>query len=101
MLGIKTKIKRFIAHCIGASFYSPRKKTLEQLPFNIRIKLYIPTYDNRNQIVHPDILIQNQDPRYVLAFTPYPKTNFFAIIPKFADQKGRLVLCFQKQERQA
>ena len=75
MLGIKTKIKRFIAHCIGASFYSPRKKTLEQLPFNIRIKLYIPTYDNRNQIVHPDILLQTQGPTYILAFTPYPNTN--------------------------
>jgi hypothetical protein len=40
-------------------------------------------------------------PIAVFAFTPYPKTNFFAIISKFADQKGRLVLCFQKQERQA
>ena len=75
MLGIKTKIKRFIAHCIGAAFYSPGKKTLEQLPFNKRVKLYIPTYDNRNQIVHPDILLQAQTPTYILAFTPYPDTN--------------------------
>lgn len=75
MLGIKTKIKRCIAHYIGASFKSAGKKILEELPFNKKIKLYIPTYDNSNQIVHPDILLRGESPKYVLAFTPYPNTN--------------------------
>ena len=75
MFGIKTKIKRCIAHCIGASFKSTGKKTLEELPLNKKIKLYIPTYDNSNQIVHPDILLRDESPKYVLAFTPYPNTN--------------------------
>jgi len=50
----------------------------------------------------PDLADGDARPRILIfAFTPYPKTNIFAIISKFADQKGRLVLCFHKQERQA
>lgn len=75
MFGIKTKIKRLIAHCIGTSFKSARKKSIEELPFNTKLKLYIPTYDKSNQVVHPDILILEDSPKYVLAFTPYPNTN--------------------------
>ena len=75
MFGIKTKIKRLIAHCIGTSFKSFGEKSIEELPFNTKLKLYIPTYDNSNQIVHPDIIVQNESPKYVLAYTPYPNTN--------------------------
>ncbi|MBQ8679088.1 MAG: hypothetical protein IJ530_04925 [Treponema sp.] len=75
MLGIKTKVKRSIAHCIAATWASPQKNTLEELAFKKKYKVYIPTYENSNQIVHPDILLQSQAPHYVLAFTPYPNTN--------------------------
>ncbi|MCR5081757.1 MAG: hypothetical protein K6B17_10470 [Treponema sp.] len=75
MLGIKTKIKRCIAHCISATWASPKKKTIDELAFNKKYKLSIPTYEKSGQIVHPDILIQEGTPKYVLAFTPYPNTN--------------------------
>ena len=75
MFGIKTKIKRCIAHCIAASFSSSHDKTLEELDFNKKYKAYIPTYEKSNQIVHPDILVRITSPKYVLVFTPYPNTN--------------------------
>ena len=75
MLGIKTKIKRCIAHCISATWASPKKKHLDELAFNKKYKLSIPTYEKSGQIVHPDIQIREDPPKYVLAFTPYPNTN--------------------------
>ncbi len=35
--------------------------------------LSLPTYDQSNQVVHPDILVEQN--RYVLAYTPYPYGN--------------------------
>ncbi len=75
MLGIKTKIKRAIAHLKAASWASPATKTLAGLKFNKKYKLYIPTYERSGQVVHPDVLVQEGYPKYILAFTPYPNTN--------------------------
>ncbi len=75
MLGIKTKIKRCVAHCIAATWASPKKKTIDELAFNKKYKVYIPTYEKSGQIVHPDILVQEDLPKYILAFTPYQNTN--------------------------
>ena len=75
MFGIKTKIKRYIAHCIAATWSSPQNKPLEALSFNKKYKVFIPTYERSRQIVHPDILVRKDSPKFVLAFTPYPNTN--------------------------
>lgn len=75
MFGIKTKLKRCVAHFLGAGFKSAGKKSIEDLPFYKKIKVFIPTYEGSSQVVHPDILVQKDSPKYVLAFTPYPNTN--------------------------
>ena len=48
---------------------------IDQLPLYKKIPIKTPTYDKSGQAVHPDILVQNESPFYVLAFTPYPATN--------------------------
>ena len=75
MFGIKTKIKRFIAHTIAATWKTAKTNTIEDLVFNKKYKVNIPTYEKSRQIVHPDILIRKQSPKFILAFTPYPNTN--------------------------
>lgn len=40
-----------------------------------RYLLAVPTYDGSGQAVHPDILVSDTFPRYVLSFTPYPHTQ--------------------------
>lgn len=75
MFGIKTKIKRFIAHTIAATWKTAKTTQLEVLALNKKYKLNIPTYEKSNQIVHPDILIRQESPKFILAFTPYPNTN--------------------------
>lgn len=48
--------------------------SLDKLSYNKIYRLEIPTYDGSGQAVHPDILIQNMQPEYIIVFTPYPDT---------------------------
>lgn len=75
MLGIKTKLKRSAARFFAALYKSPKDKSIDELLLNTKYKLCIPTYEKSGQVVHPDILLRGDSPKYVLAFTPYPNTN--------------------------
>ena len=48
---------------------------ITDLPLGKFFRLDIPTYDGSGQAVHPSLLVQDYNPRFVLAFTPYTDTD--------------------------
>ena len=60
-----------------STFHYLRSRTLpqslEKIPYDRPISLYIPTYEGTSQAVHPDIVPPgSSNLLYALAFTPYP-----------------------------
>jgi hypothetical protein len=62
-----------ISFCLSFSITSCTnlQKILKRIPDNTRV--FIPTYDGNNQVVHPDILFI--DDTFRMAITPYPVGN--------------------------
>lgn len=76
MFGIKTKIKRVLAHLVYLQEFAPTGgKSLVQLDCNKKYRISLPTYDGSGQSVHPDIFFDESVQRFVMAYTPYPHTN--------------------------
>jgi len=61
---------------------------LEQIPVGQSRLLDIPTYDGKNQVVHPDILLD--DGTFYMAITPYPWSNVDHENPCFYESKDGL-----------
>jgi hypothetical protein len=69
------KIRRVILYVRYIIETVPPDKSTETAPLYKICRLVIPTYDGSGQAVHPDILIQDESPKYILIFTPYPYTD--------------------------
>jgi len=46
---------------------------LKNIPLNESVLLTIPTYDGKNQVVHPDVMLRNG--LFYMTITPYPWSN--------------------------
>ena len=77
------KLLRFCKKLFLRSIYWVTYKGLTQnarvpitnLPLGKFFRLDIPTYDGSGQAVHPSLLVQSDNPRFILAFTPYTDTD--------------------------
>lgn len=52
---------------------NPAFSALQNIPLNESVLLTIPTYDGKNQVVHPDIMLRNGV--FYMTITPYPWSN--------------------------
>jgi len=72
---LKHNIEDFLFNIlIFFKFKIPTTK-IEALSTDILYKVKIPTYDGSGQAVHPSVLINIIEKKYILAFTPYRNTN--------------------------